>query len=553
LDAAVENWILVYLGMIRAGEVTVGRWVLAVYEMIERDLAAGRYRFDARKARRAIRFIEGFVHHSKGRSDRLKLEPWQKAAVSAIFGLVDAEGLRWFREIVIIVARKNGKTLFAAAIAAYCLFLDGEYGAEIYCLAPKLDQADLVYQSIWQTVHMEPELSSITRRRKADYYVESTNSIVKKIAFNSKKSDGFNPSLSVCDEIAAWPGTQGLRQYEVMTSATGSRSQPLTLSISTAGYVSDGIYDDLVARSTRVLMGESQESRLLPILYMIDDPAKWDDLEELKKASPNLGISLSEDYLRERIAVAKGSLSAKAEFLVKFCNIKQSSSQAWLTTQAVDLCSGETLSLEDFRGSYCVGGLDLSRTTDLTAACVVIEKEGRLYVFARFWLPAARIEEAAARDNLPYGIYMQRGLLAASGDNFVDYRDCLDWFRMLVREYEILPLKVGYDRYTAQYLVQEMAAEGFHMDDVFQGFNLTPVIDETEGLMRDGVFRLGDNDLLKIHLLNMGVKIDTEQEKKKPVKIGKYDHIDGAAALLDAMTVRQKWHGEIGEQLKNAA
>ena len=551
--AVVENWILVYLQAIEAGEATVGKWIRMIYEYLVDGLETGRFSFDAGKARRAIRFVENFCHHCKGRSDLLKLELWQKAALSAMFGIVDDAGLRWFREVVLIVARKNGKTLFATAVAAYCLYLDGEYGAEIYCIAPKLEQADLVYAGLWQTIQAEPELLAMTKRRKMDYYVAGTNSTVKKIAFNAKKSDGFNPHLTVCDEIAAWPGDQGLKQYEVMASALGSRRQPLILSTSTAGFISDGIYDELVARCTRFLLGDSRESRLLPFLYMIDDVTLWDDMDELRKSNPNLGVSVSEEYLVEQIAIAKGSLSKKAEFMAKHCNIKQNSSTAWLAAHVVDACRGEHLDPEMFRGCYCVGGIDLSRTTDLTAACVVIEKDGLLYVLSRFWLPAEKIEEATARDGIPYPAYIARGILRPSGENFVDYHDCLEWFRALVRDYEILPLKVGYDRYCAQYLVQEMKADGFHMDDVYQGYNLTPVIAETEGLFGDGVFRIGDNDLLAAHLLNTAVKIDTEQEKRKPVKVGVYEHIDGAAALLDALTVRQKWHGEIGEQLKNSA
>lgn len=152
---------------------------------------------------------------------------------------------------------ENGKTLFAAAIIAYCVYLDGEYGAKIFCVAPKLDQADLVYSAFWQTIQKEPELAELIRPRKADYYIESTNSSVKKIAFNAKKSDGFNPHLTVCDEIASWPGDQGLKQYEVMKSALGARKQPLILSISTSGYVNEGIYDELIKRSTRFLLGDS--------------------------------------------------------------------------------------------------------------------------------------------------------------------------------------------------------------------------------------------------------------------------------------------------------
>lgn len=547
----MTDYLLAYYQAIQDGSVTVGKWIKLFYEYLIRGLHEQRFTFDAKKANRAIKFIETFCHHCEGREDLLKLELWQKAIVSVIFGVLDKDGNRQFREVVVVVARKNGKSLFAAAIMAYCVFLDGEYGAKVFCVAPKLDQADLVYSAFWQTIAKEPELAALIKRRKSDYYVESTNSSVKKLAFNAKKADGFNPHLTVCDEIASWPGDNGLKQYEVMKSALGARRQPLILSISTSGYVNEGIYDELIKRSTRFLLGDSKESRLAPFLYMIDDPARWNDINELRKSNPNLGVSVSVDYLLEEIAVAEGSLSKKAEFLTKYANIKQSSSQAWLSAQDVERASGAPLRLEDFRDCYCVGGIDLSRTTDLTACCAVIERAGKLYVFARFFLPAERVEEATIRDGLPYAAYVERGLLQLSGDNFVDYHDCFDWFRRLVEDYQIYPLQVGYDRYSAQYLIQDMQAYGFHCDDVFQGFNLTPVIRETEGLMRDGAFCLGDNDLLKIHLLDTALKMEAQTDRSKIVKLAVNSHIDGCAALLDAMCVRQKWYGEIGAQLKN--
>lgn len=547
------NFIFAYYQAILDGRENVGRWVRLMYEYVVKGLQTQSFFFDQKKANKAIRFIETFCHHCEGRNDLLKLELWQKAFVSVVFGVVGADGLRQFREVVLIIARKNGKSLFAAAIIAYCIYLDGEYGAKVYCVAPKLDQAEIVYSAFWQTIQKEPELAARIKRRKSDYYIAETNSSVKKIAFNAKKSDGFNPSLTVCDEIASWPGQAGLKQYEVMKSALGARKQPLILSISTSGYENEGIYDELIKRSTRFLLGDSREHRLAPFLYMIDDIDKWNDINELRKSNPNLGVSVSVDYLLEEIAVAEGSLSKKAEFLTKYCNIKQNSSQAWLSNQDVEKACNQPLDLEQFRNCYCVGGIDLSRTTDLTACTAVIEKQGRLYVFAHFFLPAERLEEATARDGLPYSIYVQRGFLTLSGDNFVDYHDCFDWFRMLIEQYQIYPLKVGYDRYTAQYLVQDMKNYGFHMDDVFQGFNLTPVIRETEGLMRDGAFDIGDNDLMKVHLLDMAMKTEAESGRCKPVKMSANAHIDGGAALLDAMTVRQKYYAEIGEQLKNAS
>ena len=552
-QAEMENYILTYYQQIKDGTAQVNKWVRLTYEYIVKGLETGLFRFDAKKANSQIRFIEQHCHHTEGRlaPGPLKLEIWQKAAVSAIFGIVDDKGLRQFREIVMVEGRKCGKSLIGAAIGKCVLYNDGEYGARGFCVAPKLDQADIIYSTMWASISLDNELKAKTKHRKSDLYIEETNSTFKKIAFNAKKSDGFNPSICICDEFASWPAEQGLKQYEVMKSAMGAREQPIMLAISTAGYVNDGIYDELMKRCTAFLLGNSKETRLLPLLYMIDDLDKWNDINELHKSMPNLGVSVSYDYMLEEIAIAEGSLSKKAEFMCKYCNIKQNSSVAWFDTRTVDKCAGEELRLEDFRGSYCVGGIDLSRTTDLTACTAVIEKGGRLFVFAKFFLPKEKIDEAIARDGVPYRAYIQRGLLHESGDNFIDYHDCFDWFKMLVEDYEILPLKVGYDRYSAQYLVQDMKTYGFQMDDVYQGENLSPVIDELEGLMKDGKVNIGNNDLLKIHLLDAALKQNSETQRKRLIKVSAGVHIDGTAALLDAMTVRQKWYSEIGSQLQN--
>ncbi len=547
----MTNPIFAYWQAICDGTETVGFWIATFYRYVVKGIEDGRFVYDPKKANRAIRFIENFCHHCEGRNDLLKLELWQKAMLATIFGVLDHTGLRQFREVFVVVARKNGKSLLAAAIIAYCLVGDGEYGAKIYCVAPKLAQADLIYSAFWQSVKQEPELRAIIVPRKSDYYLAETNSSVMKIAFNSKKSDGFNPHVTVCDEIASWPGERGLKQYEVMASAGGSRQQPILLSISTSGYENEGIYDELMTRSTRFLLGSSAETRLAPFLYIIDDRKKWDDLDELRKANPNLGVSVSPEYLKEQIAIARTSLSKRAEFLTKHCNIKQNSSIAWLPAENIDALTGPALRLEDFRNCYCVGGIDLSRTTDLTACCIVIEKGGKLYVFAHFFLPKNKLQAAIERDNLPYELFIQRGWLTLSGDNFVDYKDCYNWFVQLIQEYKIYPLKIGYDCYTAQYLVQDLDTFGFHMDDVYQGFNLTPVIHEAEGLIRDGTVCIGDNDLLRVHLCNTGIRLETQTERCKIIKISSTDRIDGTAALLDALCVRQKWYKEIGHQLKN--
>lgn len=276
---AGTNWIQEYWRQITTGEVTVGQWIRLLYERIINGLNDGTYAFDARAASRAVDFIENFCHHHEGRCDLLKLELWQKAAVSVIFGVMDpSDGYRQWREVFLVVSRKNGKSIFAAAVSAYMAYLDGEYGARIYDLAPKLEQAAIVYDATYNMIQQEPELSTLAVKRRSDIYLESTNTTIRPLAFNAKKSDGFNPQLVVCDEIASWPAEQGLKQYEVMKSALGARRQPLILSISTSGYINDGPYDELMKRATAWLLGSSKERRLLPLLYIIDDIEKWNDI-----------------------------------------------------------------------------------------------------------------------------------------------------------------------------------------------------------------------------------------------------------------------------------
>lgn len=550
-ETKADNYIYEYYQKIKDGSEIVGRWILLLYEYIIEALEKKEIFYDAKKARRAIKFIESYCHHSKGRNDLLILELWEKALISLAFGIVDATGARQFREVVLIVARKNGKSLLASAIMAYLAYADDEYGAELYVIAPKLDQAEIVYHCFWETTQADDELKAMIKSRKSDLYIAETNTTIKKIAFNAKQSDGFNPHLTVCDEIASWVGEAGKRQYEVMKSALGARKQPMLLSCTTAGYVNEGIYDELFARGTRFLLGDSKERRLLPIFYIIDDLEKWNDINELKKSNPNLGVSVSVDYLLEEIAIAEGSLSKKAEFITKYCNVKQNSTSAWLSTKDIEKSCGKAITMEDLKSSYCVAGIDLSQTTDLTSACLVVEKDEELYVISHFWLPIEKLAEATSRDGIPYSEMIEKGWLTLSGDNYIDYHAVFDWLKEAVEKYELLPLMVGYDRWSSQYLVQDLEAYGFQVDDVNQGYNLHPVLLEMEGIVKDGKLHIGDNALLKIHLLDSALEADTRNGRLRLKKLSRNAHIDGTAALVDALCVRQKHYATYGEQLKN--
>lgn len=590
-----ENAILAYYQAIRDGRECVGQWIEKLYTLIVKGIEEGRWFFDQRKASNCIRFMERYCHHNKGplAPQRLKLVLWQRAALSCMFGIVDEKGRRQFTETFFVVGRKMGKTLIAGGVNTYMAYVAGEYGSEIYFLAPKLDQADLCYSALEFNVKSEPELQKRTKSTKSrGLYIAETNTTIKKIPFAERKSDGYNPMSYTADEVSSWPGDKGLKQWEVMVSGTGARAEPVGLAISSAGYENDGVYDELFKRGTAFLNGNSRESHILPILYTIDDLEKWDDINELRKSLPGLGISVNIDFILKEIDTAHQSISKRVEFITKYCNIKQNSSMAWLSTEAIRRSfnigdgygarlrkrlkeegeisgtdaewqmrmraegkitrDGNRLTLEDFRGCYALAGIDLSQTTDLTACCLLVQRGGVVYYFVRFFLPKEKIEDATARDGLPYRKYIERGYLIESGDNFVDYNDCFRWYTDLIEKQEIYVLQVGIDRYCAQYLQAQMEAYGFHCDTVFQGTNLTGVINTTEGMLKDATLQSAeDNDLMKIHLLDAALKIEAETNRRKLIKIKKNAHVDGVACLLDAMCMRaNKWE-EMQERLRN--
>ena len=572
-----DNYILTYYQKIKSGEIIVGKWILKVYEYIIKGFEDKLFYYDQKKGNGAVDWIEAHCYHTEGvlAPGNFKLELWQKALVSAIFGIVDENGCPQFREVLLLVGRKNGKSLLASSIAKYVWMVEGGYGARIYTIAPKLDQADIIYNNIWQQVVVDPDykklqeqldklrgkrqgsahakrfIEEMPRHRQSDLYLPINNGQVKKIAFSSKRSDGFNPSLCICDEVASWQGDAGLKQYEVMKSGMGARESGRVLSCSTSGYINDSIFDELMKRSTRFLLGDSKEKKLLPFLYMIDDPDKAFDINELRKANPNLGVSISVNYMLEEIAIAEGSLSKRGEFLCKYANLKQNSSLAWLDVQDVEKCCGDHLDLEDFRSSYAVVGIDLSQAVDLTCCSCIIKRDGIYNIFAQFFMPSEKIEEATARDGVPYEAYVKRGFLTLSGENFVDYQDCFKWITDLIEKYEIYPLKVGYDRYSAQYLIKDLERYGCQCDDVFQGDNLWSIIQFVGSEIKSGHIRIGDNDLLKIHFLNSAIKMNTDRGRGRLIKIHPTAHVDGMASVLDGFTMTSKYFDELGERLEN--
>ena len=558
-DLNAESAILQYWNEIITGGITVGKWIMMLYEVILQGLTDHKWFWSQKLADNALNFIERYCHHYKGKlaPERIKLSLWERATISLIFGIVDSQARRQFAEVLLVIGRKMGKTLLVAAIATYMAYAAGEYGSEIYFLAPKLDQADLCYSALEYNVHAEPELDSITRSTKyRGLVIGETNTIIKKLAFTSKKSDGYSPQFYAADECSSWPGINGIRQWEVMASGTGAREEPLGMAFSSGGYENDGLYDELVKRGTGFLMGNSREMHLLPLLYMIDNPEKWDDLEELEKSLPGMGESVSRDFIRREIDIAHESIPKEIEFKVKYGCLKQNMSTAWLRAEDINKMFGWRKPMEELKGKYCVGGIDLSQVIDMTCCGFICEIDGILWTKAHFFMPKNRLEEATKRDGVPYEIYIRKGFLSLSGEEHVDYTDVLHWFMDLIKVYRIYPLITGYDRWSAQELIQAMTAKHFQCDSVSQGFNLSNVSDTFESLLREGKIRdMDDNDLLKIHLADSAMKMENAADRAHPrkmlVKISSKAHVDGTAMLLDAMAMRVfKWD-KLGSRLVN--
>lgn len=556
-----ESAILQYWNEIITGGINVGKWIRMLYDVILQGLTEHKWFWNQKLADNALGFIERYCHHYKGKlaPQRIKLSLWERATISLIFGIVDDQARRQFAEVLLVIGRKMGKTLLVAAIATYMAYAAGEYGSEIYFLAPKIDQADLCYSALEYNVHAEPELDVITKSTKyRGLVIGETNTTIKKLAFSSKKSDGYNPMFYAADEGAAWPGVAGIRQWEVMVSGTGAREEPLGMLFSSGGYENEGIFDEMVKRGTGFLMGHSREKHLLPIIYMIDDPDKWDDLEELEKSLPGMGESVTKEFIQREITTAHESIPKEIEFKTKYCNLKQSMSTAWLKAEAINKMFGWRKPMEELKGKYCVGGIDLSQVIDLTAAGFICEIDGILWTKAHFWIPKNRLKEATKRDGVPYEIYIRKGFLSLSGEEHVDYNDVLKWFMDLVKKYKIYPLMTGYDRWSAMELIQAMNGKKFKTDSVTQGFNLTNVADTFESLLREGKIRdMDDNDLLKIHLADSAMKMESGTDRAHPrkmlVKISNKAHVDGTAMLLDAMAMRVfKWD-QLGSRLMNKA
>lgn len=532
----MANYIEQYYQAMEDGNIIVSNRVRKQYQKLVQDIKEHpKYVFDDAKANRAIKFIETFCKHSKGElaGKPLKLALFQRAYVSALFGFVDKEtGYRRYTESFFFVARKSGKSTMLAAIALYMLMADGESGSEVYSVASKRDQANILFDQAHEMIKQSPDLNKNIRKRKSDLYFPHNFSKMQSLGKNSNSLDGLNAHLVVIDELHS---IQDRNLYEVMKQSQSARTQPLLIMITTAGTHRGTIFDDLYEYACNVVDGNFEDDNFLPIMYELDHKAEFKMPDRWQKANPALGISKKVEDLELKVARAKNNPNDLTGILTKDFNIRETTDSAWLTFE--DIVNEATFDIKDFAGTYAIGGADLSITTDLSCATLLfVDPETEIrYVHQMYWLPQDNLQKRVEEDKIPYDKWHEQGYLRLCSGNTIDYSDITDWFLEMLNEYDITPLWIYYDNYSARYWVDEMEAYGFKMIRTQQGARTLSLPMQNMGAdLQKNKINYNNHPILKWCLTNTGVETDRNGNIVPIKNQSPKRRIDGTASLLDA-------------------
>ncbi|MDW4106699.1 terminase large subunit [Staphylococcus saprophyticus] len=532
----MANYIEQYYQAMEDDNIIVSNRVRKQYQKLVQDIKEHpKYVFDDAKANRAIKFIETFCKHSKGElaGKPLKLALFQRAYVSALFGFVDKEtGYRRYTESFFFVARKSGKSTMLAAIALYMLMADGESGSEVYSVASKRDQANILFDQAHEMIKQSPDLNKNIRKRKSDLYFPHNFSKMQSLGKNSNSLDGLNAHLVVIDELHS---IQDRNLYEVMKQSQSARTQPLLIMITTAGTHRGTIFDDLYEYACNVVDGNFEDDNFLPIMYELDHKAEFKMPDRWQKANPALGISKKVEDLERKVARAKNNPNDLTGILTKDFNIRETTNSAWLTFE--DIVNEATFDIKDFAGWYAIGGADLSITTDLSCATLLfVDPDTEIrYVHQMYWLPQDNLQKRVEEDKIPYDKWHEQGYLRLCSGNTIDYSDITDWFLEMLNEYDITPLWIYYDNYSARYWVDEMEAYGFKMIRTQQGARTLSLPMQNMGAdLQKNKINYNNNPILKWCLTNTGVETDRNGNIVPIKNQSPKRRIDGTASMLDA-------------------
>lgn len=547
------NPILEYWEEIEKGNINVGDKIRRTYKKVVKDIKyPGEYFYSPKRGNHILEFAENFCRHSKGKcgGKRVKLELWEKAHLATVFGFIDIEGNRKYRESILIVGKKNGKSLLASIVGLYMLTADGEMGPEVYAVATKKDQSKIIWLESKRMVRKSPALSKRVRSLVAELDTDFNDGVFKPLASDSDTLDGLNIHCVLMDEIHQWK--QGKALYDIMADGVSAREQPLVYITSTAGTIREDIYDQKYDEAEMVINGYDdpegyKDEHLIAFIYEIDNRKEWTDESCWEKANPGLGTIKNKQTLKDKVEKAKKNPLLVKNLLCKEFNIRETSSEAWLTFEQAN--NTETFSVEDLKPRYGVGGVDLSSTTDLTAAKVLfkIPESEKIYTLSMYWIPEDLVEKRITEDKIPYDIWIEKGYVRTCKGNKISYKDVKAWFVEIQEKYDIYINMIGYDSWSAAYFVEDM-------QEYFGKAAMIPIIQGKKTLsqpmknlgadLENNLIVYNNNPVDKWCLCNTAVDID-RNDNIQPIKTSKpRRRIDGTAALLDAYIVLQNNYNE---------
>ncbi|MDO5792727.1 MAG: terminase large subunit [Turicibacter sp.] len=547
------NPIRLYYDEIISKKVTVSVKVKRVYQKLVQDLddEMSEWEYDPKRANHAIEFVENFCKHSKGKmgGKPFIMELWQRAMTAALFGFVHKiDGVRKYREFVLIVARKNGKSAWASAIALYMQMADGEPGPECVSAATKKDQAKIVWSEAKRMVKKSPVLSKRMRCLVAEIVSDFNDGVFKPLSSDSNTLDGLNVHCSVIDELHA---IEDKNLYDVIVDGMTAREQPISIITTTAGTVREGIFDIKYDECERIIngydSGEYVDERVLPIIYELDNRKEWTDPECWAKANPGLGTIKNANQLKAKVEKAKANPLLVKNLLCKDFNIRETSNEAWLTFEQINNTTKYDLAL--LKPRYGIGGADLSTTTDLTNATVIFMLPGdsNIYVKQMYWLPEDLLEQRTKEDKIPYDIWCDLGLLRTTPGNKVHYKFVTEWFLEIQNEYDIYLPWIGYDSWSATYWVEEMKNNFGKecMEAVIQGKKTLSGPMKSLGADLSSKKIIYDNHpILKWCLTNTSVEVDKNNNIQPAKGNSSRRRIDGTAGLLNAYVTLERHYDE---------
>lgn len=542
------NPILEYWEKIQDKEICVSDKVFRTYKKVVKDITApGEYFYSAKRANHILEFAENYCRHSKGKfgGKPVELELWEKAHLATVFGFVDIEGNRKYRESLLIVGKKNGKSLLASVVGLYMLTADGEMGPEVYAVATKKDQSKIIWLESKRMVRKSPSLSKRVRSLVSELDTDFNDGVFKPLASDSDTLDGLNIHCVLMDEIHQWK--QGKALYDIMADGVSAREQPLVYITSTAGTIREDIYDQKYEEAEMVINGYEdpdgyKDEHFIAFIYELDNRKEWTDETCWEKANPGLGTIKNRNTLKDKVEKAKKNPLLVKNLLCKEFNIRETSSEAWLTFEQAN--NTMTFDISQLKPRYGIGGVDLSSTTDLTAAKVLfkVPDDEHIYVMSMYWMPEDLVDKRIQEDKIPYDVWIEKGYVRTCPGNKISYRDVKAWFVEVQEEYDIYLNLIGYDSWSAVYFVEDM-------QDYFGKASMVPVIQGKKTLsqpmkalgadLENNLIIYNNNPVDKWCLCNTAVDVD-KNDNIQPIKTSKpRRRIDGTAALLDAYVVLQ--------------